>query len=61
MKLRCAALLIRRNSEAENWGNASDDNVENYTYDYIYNNDKPLEEAKEDFIAFLEHSILDPA
>ena len=53
--------MIRRNSEAENWGNASDDNVENYTYDYIYNNDKPLEEAKEDFIAFLEHSILDPA
>ncbi len=59
VELPCVALLIRRKSEAENWGNASDDNVENYTYDYTYNNDKPLEEAKEDFIAFLEQSILD--
>ena len=36
------------------WGNGSDDNVENYTYDYIYDNNGTLEEAKKDFILFLQ-------
>lgn len=55
--IACITLLIRRNSSLESWGNASDDNVEKYTYDYTYDNDKPLEEAKDDFLLFLEKII----
>ncbi len=48
------ALLIRSERAAANYGNASDDGVENYPYDFIYQNDLPLEEAGEDFCNFLE-------
>lgn len=50
---RVETLLVRR-GEAEVYGNASDDNVEQLDYDHIYENDKPLDEAEEDFLAFLE-------
>ena len=43
----CITLLIRR-------GNASDDNVEKYAYDYCYDNDRELTEAKDDFVRFLQ-------
>ena len=47
-------LLIRRPSaHAGTYGNASDDGVEDYSYDYIYHNEQPLEEAEGDFVAFL--------
>lgn len=49
----CIALLIRRDTGVESWGNASDDNVENYNYDYIYDNNLSLEETKSEFIRFL--------
>ena len=50
---KCLTLLVRSpRTEAVN-GNASDDDVENYPYDYVYENDKPLERAREDFAAFL--------
>lgn len=51
------SLLIRRSSNKTVYGNASDDNIENYNYDYIYNNDFSLEEAETDFTAFLENII----
>lgn len=54
VKMPCATLLIRSDNLAKNWGNDSDDNVENYTYDYIYNNDKPLAEAEIEFVSFLQ-------
>lgn len=57
----CFTLLVRRNSiQQKKWGNQSDDNVESYHYDYIYNNDKSLEEAKKDFLQFLQ-KIMDHA
>ncbi len=37
----------------EGYGNASDDGVENYTYDYYFNNDTAIEDAKCRFLAFL--------
>ena len=37
----------------EHYGNASDDNVENYEYDYCFNNNGTLEEAEQAFIKFL--------
>ena len=52
----CITLLVRRDSEelAQCYGNASDDDVENYTYDYYYDNNLPLEQTKQAFLALLE-------
>lgn len=50
----CLTLLIRRQQVAgRRWGNASDDLTEDYAYDHIYHNDKPLEEAEGDFVDFI--------
>ena len=35
------------------YGNTSDDDVENYSYDYYFNNDTTLEDSKKRFIEFL--------
>ncbi len=51
----CVTLLVSRQQEDHPcWGNASDDNVGDYIYDYHYQNDKSLEEAEGDFLEFLE-------
>ena len=49
-------LLIRGGDRMRksNYGNASDDGVENYSYDYYFMNDKTLEEAETAFIEFLK-------
>lgn len=54
VKAPCFALLVRRDNLSKNWGNDSDDNVENYKYDYIYDNNRPLHEAKSGFVSFLQ-------
>ena len=48
-------LLIRaeRRLGAHTYGNASDDLVEEYPYDYYFENDDPPAEAGEKFLAFL--------
>lgn len=52
---RCVTLLVKRSGGVPgNWGNAADDEAENYQYDYIYDNSLPLEEAEEDFLIFLQ-------
>ena len=48
VKTPCVTMLIRR-SENKSWGNDSDDEVENFAYDYYFNNDKVLEETQKDF------------
>ena len=50
------ALLVRGGSRMNHGilGNASDDEVENYTYDYYYTNDKTIEEAEIEFVALLQ-------
>lgn len=53
----CITLLIRRNHLQENWGNDSDDNVEKYEYDYIYENNKSLSDARYDFVSFLQEIL----
>lgn len=51
---RCLSLLVRRKAvDGREYGNKSDDNVEDYDYDYVYNNDKSLEEMPEDVISFM--------
>jgi len=56
VKIPCVTLLIRQKS-SEKWGNDSDDNVENYSYDYIYDNNKTLLNAKDDFCLFLQNIL----
>lgn len=55
---RVLTLLIRRGRpDSRGYGNDSDDNVEQYDYDLYYNNDKPLDEAREDFLKFLGDTV----
>ena len=54
--LPCLTLLVRR-QQAQHWGNESDDNVEKYQYDYCYDNDKELQEARGDFLGFFGRMI----
>lgn len=56
VEIPCVTLLVSRKQEGSmQWGNASDDNVDRYHYDYKYDNDKSLPEAEKDFTEFLEH------
>lgn len=54
VKGKCLTLLVRSPRTGAAYGNPSDDDVEDYPYDYIYENDRPLGEAEEDFLSFLE-------
>ena len=58
---RAVALLVRGGERMTGGalGNASDDEVENFTYDYYYTNDKPLEEAEREFVALLGQMLED--
>ena len=47
-------LLIRSQRFDKKYGNASDDDVESFNYDYTYQNDLTLDKAEGDFIRFLE-------
>lgn len=54
-------LLIRRMDEkftARSYGNVSDDDVENYAYDFCYVNDKPLSQLKADFNRYFDEEIV---
>lgn len=53
---RAKTLLVRggrRDAERGTYGNASDDGVENYAYDYYFTNDRPLDETAAAFCDFL--------
>ena len=52
-------LLIRGGDrmKKENYGNVSDDGVENYEYDYYFTNDKSLEDAEREFVALLSEIL----
>lgn len=50
----CITLLITRDTVNSNWGNAADDNVSNYDYDYVFENRGSLREVEESFCSFLE-------
>ena len=50
-------LLVKRDNLPV-YNNFADDNVENYEYDYIYENNKPLENLEDDFISFFQKNII---
>ena len=52
-------LLVRpgKRLNKECYGNVSDDEVENYTYDFYYTNDKTFEEAESEFVTLLGRII----
>jgi hypothetical protein len=58
---QCCTLLISNTMDDKPvlWGNDSDDNADNYPYDYIYYNIKPLEEAEKDFLEFFKTILQD--
>ncbi len=56
---RAKALLIRGGERTRHtaYGNASDDGVENYSYDYYFVNDKPLSEVEAEFTALMKEIL----
>ena len=55
----CFTLLIRgRETAKKDWKNSSDDNVEKYSYDFYYENKKPLEELEIDFMSFFHGNMV---
>ena len=58
---RAVALLVRPGKRVMGGalGNASDDEVENYPYDFYYDNDKPLDVAETEFTALLAKMMED--
>ena len=60
---RAVALLVRGGARMMGGalGNASDDEVENFSYNYYYTNDKSIEEAEREFVALLQQMLEDSA
>ena len=55
---RAKTLLIRRAAHHTGaYGNASDDLVEEYDYDYVFDNDLPLAETEGAFLALLQRIL----
>lgn len=56
--IKILTLLVKRDSQKYLvYGNKADDAVEEYDYDFIYNNSKPIEEVEADFLPFLEQMV----
>ena len=56
---RCITLLVKGGKSHNSYGNRSDDEVENFSYDYTYDNTKPLEKVEDDFLNFFHKIIKD--
>lgn len=54
----CVTLLVREGKRSKiKWNNPADDNVENYHYDFYYDNDKSKDEMEEDVYQFFRNYI----
>lgn len=54
----CVTLLIRGRADVKKeWNNVADDEVENYKYDFYYENNKKLEDVENDFLQFFNQMI----
>lgn len=50
----CITLLVERQTGNKEWGNASDDEVGSYQYDYVFDNNKSIDEAERSFVELLQ-------
>ena len=58
---KCVTMLVRSpriDENGEGYGNPSDDNVEDYRYDYYFQNETQKEELEPHFLAFLNELLL---
>lgn len=51
-------LLITRGESQLNFGNMADDNVLNYDYDFVFENNGELENLENDFMCFFENKVI---
>lgn len=51
-------LLIIKGQNHYEFGNMSDDNVENYDYDFVFENNGELENLENDFMCFFENKVI---
>ena len=53
---KCFTLLVTRDivDNTANYGNHADDDVNQYEYDYIFDNNLPIEKSKESFIELIK-------
>lgn len=51
-------LLITRGESQLNFGNMADDNVENYDYDFVFENNGELENLENDFLCFFKDKVI---
>jgi hypothetical protein len=55
---KCVTLLVRgRDDVKKEWNNRADDEVENYRYDYVYENVMGLAEIDEDLLPFVREIV----
>ena len=55
---RIKTLLITKGENPLDFGNMADDNVLNYNYDFVFENNGELENLERDFIEFFEGKML---
>ena len=53
-KIRPVTLLVRRKAVEHEYGNTSDDGVENYDYDFVFDNDLPIKQSGWRFMGIIE-------
>lgn len=51
-------LLITRGQSFSEFGNMADDNVENYDYDFVFENNGELENLENDFMCFFKDKVI---
>ncbi len=58
VKVECITLLVERDIlDGGKWGNASDDGVKDYPYDFVFKNEGSLAEAEKNFLEFLKRLL----
>lgn len=55
--VQCITLLVTREEidRKHHYGNTADDDVFNYTYDFIFENDASIAESREQFLSFIKN------
>lgn len=54
---RVKTLLVRRKDATKQFGNEADDGVFDYGYDYIFDNDDPIEMAHNKFVMLIKDAV----